>query len=353
MTTVYFAGGEDTSFTITGSPPPVPITAAGYFRVGFARLAMNMFGGSGAPTTTAWPLATALVTPMFGSISSFWVHGLNNTENSSLVFVNFTTTAAIMLGLADSGGVGRILVRGTGTAGQLKISTRNAAGTIVDLVTSAAGAMPAAASGAPIKIDLFVNYAVSGQCTLYANGVIIADTGAGINVTTDGATTLAQVFYGACYNAANYNQTWSECIVQDTSTLGCALQTIPPVAAGNTQSWLPNTVGNINPTTINDTNFVATTAANALSEWTVATTLPSGAWIIEAVVQEARVSVGLTGPQHFEWLQRTSDGTDHVTGSVAPTTAFSNFQNILPLNPHTSAAWNAGELINAGIESLT
>ena len=132
-----------------------------------------------------------------------------------------------------------------------------------------------------------------------------------------------------------------------------AIQTLPPVAAGNTQSWLPNTVADVNPTTINDTNFVATISANALSEWTVATTLPPGSWTIAAVVQEARVSVGLTGPQHFEWLVRTVDGSDNVTGSVAPTTSFANYSNIWPTNPHTTAAWAAGGLINAGIESLT
>src|ERR1035437_5064807 len=252
-------------------------------------------------------MATASVTPVWGPSSSFWVHGQFGASNN-----NGTNSNGILLALADSGGVGRILVRGTGTAGQLKISTRNAAGTFVDLVTSVAGAFPAAAN--PLAMDLFVNYAVSGQATLYWNGAVIADTGPAVNVTTDSATALAQAFYGAVLSSGNRGY-WSECAVRTTSTLGMAMKTLPPVAAGNTQSWLPNTVGNVNPTSINDANFVATTSVNALSEWTVATTLPTGSWAIAAVVQEARVSVGLTGPQHFEWLVRTVDGSDNVTGS--------------------------------------
>ena len=346
MTTVYFAGGEDTSFIDTGVNITIQ-TAGSMYRSAFARLAIGIYSYGGTPNTSSWPMTDSLSAPALSPISQFWSHAryYNSSGNS-------TTANAILMALADSGGVGRILVRGTGTAGQAKISTRTAAGVITDLVTSAAGAIPAPSAGQPVAFDLFVNYAVSGQCTLYCNGLVIADTGAGINVTTDAATTLSKLFLGEIRNANSDYQMWSECIIQDTSTLGSALQTLPPLAAGNTQSWLPNTVGNINETTINDANFIASLTANSLSEWTVATSLPTGTWIIEAVVQEARVSVGTTGPQHFEWLVRTSDGTDHVNGSVAPTTAFANYNNILPLNPHTGAAWNAGELINAGVESL-
>ena len=357
MTTLYFAGGEDTSFATLNTFSMG--TLSGSWRTAFSRGAVfGVYYPSGPPA--AWPPNMSAVTPNLGALSNFWVHGQNiKSAGSSGTFgassvTNANYSGTTMLGVADSSGVGRILVRGTGTAGQLKISTRNAAGTIVDLATTAAGAFPVTAFGTPVAIDLFVNYAVSGQCTLYINGANVADTGPGVNITTDGTTSLSEVYYSTCA-ADTYGTVWgfwSECIVQSTSTLGMALQTIPPVAAGNTQSWLPNTVGNINETTINDANFIAATAANALSEWTVSTSLPAGSWTITAVAQEARVSVGLTGPQHFEWLQRTSDGTDHVNGSVAPTTSLSNFQNILPLNPHTGAAWNAGELINSGIESL-
>lgn len=339
--TVIFAGGEDTSFIVGGSTSIR--TSGGGFRAAFARLSFNT---GAAPTS--WPLTNYIATPAFSGMSSLWCHGRYSSVNAGN---NNTTTNAILMALSDSSSVGRILVRATGSAGQLKISTRNAAGTIVDLVTSPLNAMPSAASGAPIPVDLFVNYGTSGQIALYVNGAVVADTGVGVNVTTDSATSLTQLWLGGMYTTSG--EDWSEVLIQDNSTLGCSVQTLAPVAAGNTQSWLPNTVGNINPTTINDTNFVAATTSNSLSEWTVSTSLPTGNYSITAVVQEARVSVGTSGPQHFEWLVRTSDGSDNVTGSIAATTGFLNYRNIWATNPHTGAAWNAGELINAGIESLT
>jgi hypothetical protein len=38
---------------------------------------------------------------------------------------------------------------------------------------------------------------------------------------------------------------------------------------------------------------------------------------------------------------------------VNPTTSLANYQNNWPINPHTGVAWLPGDLINAGIESLT
>lgn len=340
MTTVYFAGTEDVSFLLSGSMVGNVTSAA--FRAAFSRA--NLFANAG--TTTAAPPATAASTGNVGALTSFWVHGMISNGGN-----NATLAAANTFYIEDSGGVGRILVTGTGTAGQLRISTRNAAGGITTLVTSAAGAYPASTTGVPVALDLFVNYAVSGQATLYVNGVAVADTGPGVNVTTDSATALAAVLFGAPVSSANIF--WSECLVQDTTTLGCGVQTLPPLAAGNTQSWTPNTLANINPTVINDANFISSATANQVSQWTNATTLPTGSWTINAVVQSARVSVGTSGPLHFEWNVRTSDGTDHVTGSVAPLTSFGNFNNVWPVNPHTGVAWNAAELINFGLESLT
>lgn len=340
--TILWAGGEDTSYSLITTM----IVKTSNFRAAFSRASVSTNAVGTAPPTT-WPMSAQAVTPFWSATTAFWVHGQYGPSGG-----NTTVSNGILLALADSSGVGRILIRGTGTAGQIKISTRNAAGTIVDLVTSVAGAFTA---GNPLPFDLFINYAVSGQCALYHHGVVIADTGPSVNVTTDGATTLAQAFFGFVYDGFGTGSAgWSECAVRTTSTLGMAIQTLPPVAAGSTQSWLPNTVGNVNPTAINDTNLVAAVGVNALSEWTVATALPTGNWTIAAVVQEARVSVGLTGPQHFEWLVRTVDGSDNVTGSVAPTNSFANYNGqIWPLNPHTGVAWLAGDLINAGIESLT
>jgi hypothetical protein len=343
MTTVLWAGSEDTSFSkLTGSIFS-NVTSSG-FRAAFCRAGMliQQVGG------TTFPPPVYAQSPLLSSIASFWFHA----RYSNFIGGDTSTVAADnMLVLLDAGGVARLAVQGTGTAGQLKIVTRNAAGSLTTLVTTAPGTLPLCLTGAPVAIDLFVNYAVSGQATLFINGALVADTGAGVNITTDGATALAQCQISS--PTSTTNMMWSELLIQDTSTLGCAVQTLPPIAAGNTQAWSPNTVSNVNPTTINDTNFVGSATAAQISEWTLATALPGGSWTIGAVVQEARVSVGSTGPQHFGWEVRTSDGTDHTTGTIAPLVgSFANFQNVWATNPHTSAAWNAGELINAGLVSL-
>lgn len=334
-----FAGGEDTSFVVTGSL--IVSTTSGTYRSTFARCSLGT--STGAPST-ADPPAFRMTSRAWSATGTVWLHVEWMNQNSA----TFTSNATL-LRLLDGSGVARIVVRGTATAGQVKIDKRNAAGSFTNLVTSAASAI--AASAAPQALDLFVNYAVSGQATLYVNGVSVADTGAGVDVTTDGVTTLAQA--DLCAITSGGTDRWSECIVRDSTTIGSALVTIPPVAAGNTQSWTPNTVGNVNEVSINDANSISTSSANALSEWTVSTSLPTGSWAITSVVQEIRMNRGATGPQNAEWLVRTSDGTDHVTGSIGPAIGLANYANIWATNPHTSAAWNAGELINAGIESLT
>jgi hypothetical protein len=333
---VYFAGGEDTSGTAVGTVSVSTVTTT--FRANFARESLGIIGAVADPPTNrfvlnGWPAQT-----------TFWFHA------ESYVVSTATTNNCQLLALLDSGGVARLCIRGTGTAGQLRLETRTAAGVFTTLVTSAAAVYSAALHA----LDVFVNYSTSGRVTVYLDGVSIMDTGAGVNVTTDSATALANAYVSNCGTGNTVN--WSELLVMDSSTLGAGVWTLTPQAPGNTQSWTPNTLANINKTAISDTTYVSTTAVNALSEWTTPITPPGGTWLVPAIVQEARVSVGATGPLHLEWLCRTIDGTDHVSGSVAPTTSFANYTGLWPTNPHSGSAWLIGDIatgFNLGIESLT
>jgi hypothetical protein len=195
-----------------------------------------------------------------------------------------------------------------------------------------------------------------GECRLCCKLLYIAGTQV-INYSgslcTDSATQLNQADFGQI-SSTQYNG-WSEIIIANASTLGTALWTLAPQASGSTQSWRPNTVGNSNPSTINDSNSVGTTTSNALSEWTTPTSAPAGTWAVLGIVQAARVAVGTSGPSTFEWLMRTKDGTNHVTGSVSPSTSLSNFPNqIWSTNPFTSTQFVLGDIasgFNLGIES--
>jgi hypothetical protein len=335
--TILWAGGEDINFTLIGA---TVTTNASYFRSAFARAAI------GSANTTAYA-----VTPSWGPANSFWVHAQTGVQAAA---TNPMTSGGTFLALLDSAGVERIILRYgaySGAGETFTICTGNAAGTVTPIATSTAGALPAAAVVPVSAIDIFCNYSTTGQVEVYVNGVLVCNTGAGVNVTTDGQTQLTALLLSAGFSGFSPSQSWSEVIVASTSTLGWALQTLPPVAAGATQSWT-GVVGSINEATNNTGAFIDTASTNALSEWTVAGTLPTGNWTIAAVAQAASVSAGASGPQHFAWDVHTSAGS-FQNGSVAPPVgSFGNFQNILPVNPATAAPWTAGQLLNSGLESL-
>lgn len=356
--TIYFAGGEDTSFTVVGSPSGVDVSDTVARRTAFAREALSMANG----TTVADPPANRMATPTFTSASTLWIHA----QVYSAGVITTTSGEQAML-VRSPDGVSRIVLRQTGTNGTLKVSKRNAAGTITDLAT-ASGTFSV---NTVTSFDLQIVYGCTSgdQVNLWLAGVsVISFTGA--SICTDAATSLNQAEFASINNGAYVTQSglgcdnaggaastcWSEVIAADSDTRGMGLWTLAPQASGNTQSWTPNTVGDVNPTAINDTNFVSTGSNNALSEWTTPTSPPSGTWNVIAIVQEARVLASTSGPSTAEWLMRTKDGTDYVTGSFTPpVAAFGNFSNqIWTTNPHTSAAFVIGDIaagFNLGIES--
>jgi hypothetical protein len=331
-------GTEDIDFTATGTVAVQ--TGSTRIRTSFVRSGMQV-----SAAAVADPPGNRITSRAITPAATLWVH-VQFSENTS----NATTSNAQMVRVLDGSGVCRLIVRGTGTAGQLKISKRTSAGVITDLVTGSSGAW--ANSVQVDKLDLFINYAVAGQASLYIDGTLVADFSG--DVTTDSATSLAQVEF-ASPNTTN-NVVFSEYIMADGDTRGMAYYNLNPVAAGNTQGWTPNTVGNINETTLSDATIVSTSTNNTLSEWTTPTSLPSGSWAVRAVTQSARVQIGTTGPQHFDWVVRTIDGTDNLAGaSVAPSTSFSNFAKIWNTNPQTATAWATSDIasgFNLGIKSL-
>lgn len=336
--TILYASGEDTGLTLTGSTGAVD-TSSTNIRTSWARLGLNISSGANNdPPTNRWATTT------FSASSTVWFHAQMGTNGNG----NITVSNAQMVRFLDAGTC-RIIIRGTGTSGQLKISTRNGAGTITDLATSASGAYTGGTT-APFQVDVQVVYAVSGSVTVWINSVqVVTFSG---DVTTNSATTLNQVEVA---NPSTSNFYWSEVIVADEDTRSMGLWTLAPQAAGNTQSWTPNTLANINENTINDATFISSSSNNDLSEWTTPTSAPTGTWAVKVIVQEARVQVGATGPQHFDWLTRTG-GSDFTAGaSQSPSNAFGNFAHIWTTNPNTTTAWAIGDIasgFNLGIKSL-
>jgi hypothetical protein len=342
--TILFASGEDTGFTLIGAAVGAT-TPAGCSRSGYARSTACGVGANNG-TIVADPPANRFQTPIFTAGNLVWVHAqfFNATDVT-------TTNNQQTLLLRSPDGVSRIVLRQTGTAGTFKVSSRNAAGAFTDLAT-ATGVFTL---NTITQLDLKVDYSASGGVQLYLAGTLVINYSG--DPRTDAATQLDQVeFSGAGFNG-NQRTVWSEMIIADEDTTGMALWTMTPQAAGATQSWTPNTLANINKAVINDSTLITTATANALSEWTAPTAVPAGTWNVKAVVQEARVERGATGPQHFDWQLRVS-ATDYAAGaSNAPVTSFGNFSNYSwPTNPATSAAWITADLttgIQYGIKSLT
>ena len=341
--TILFASGEDTGFTGYGTSPGAVV--ANSARSTYAR-STSASVTAGNSTTVADPPANRFQTPVFTSTNTLWVHA-----QFYIAAANTGTSGEQCLIVRSPDGVSRIIVRQTGTAGTLKVSTRTAAGVITDLATASV----AFAATTITQLDLRVDYVSSGVVQLYLGGVQVINWSG--DPRTDAATSLAQAdFASVNNNSANNATAWSEIICADEDTRGMALWTLTLVASGTTQSWSPNTVANINKAVINDSTSIASSAANQLSEWTTVTTAPTGSWGVKAVVQEARMEVGVTGPQHFDWLLRVA-GADYLAGdSVAPTSSYANYAGkVWSSNPATATDWDIGDLttgIQVGVKSL-
>jgi hypothetical protein len=186
--------------------------------------------------------------------------------------------------------------------------------------------------------------------TLYVNGVQAA-TYSG-DVTTDGQTSLAQLWLGS--GDATWGTDYSEVIVSTADTRLMHLDTIKPVANGNTMAWT-GSVSNINQATYNDSTTISSATSGQIAEFTVPA-LPAGNWQIAAVVQSARAIEQAGGPQNLQFDTRTG-GTDYQSANQPLTVAFGYYYYIWSTNPNTSVAWTISDLgaaaYNLGVESQT
>lgn len=345
-TTTYFAGNEDTSFSIYKGPSYNygPTSGAGplgaaLFRSAYVRGCITI----GADGSTKFPPSRVCPPNMFASpLTTLWIHGWTyyDTPTSS-------NNGRVILGAADSSGIVRIGIEHTATLGQIVLNKYDSSGNPTLLGTSAIGIFQGLVL---LPVDIFINWSVTGSCIVCVGGIpIISFTG---DTTSVGASGISTVYW---YNGTVGNCYWSEFLVQSTDTRGKIICTNPPLVNGNTNTWIGN-VGNINKFIINDATFNVTTSANQAEQYTVTDNIPAGSYSVDALVVEARVVVGSTGPQNFEWDTRTADGSDHASTAGPPTNYFDNYSTIIPLNPHTSSAWATSDFgtgFNIGIESLT
>jgi len=325
--TLLFAGGEDIDFICTNTCSFV--TTGGSYRTAWARGSYSVNPGQSDPPVSYFS------TPTFAGNATIWMHGqyFNNGTTSN--------SGSQLIRVMDNVGNPTLIVRGTGTTSTVKISSRTAAGVFTDLVTCSA-TMPDANLD---QLDLYVNYSTTGEVTLYKNSVSICDYSG--NVTNgDGATTITRAQFGGVSAASD----WSEVIVATTDTRAMARYTASTAGNGNTTGFSGTNICTAiwNVTSFNDNNYGYSGSNSVLQECTVNSSIPPGVYSVVGLVMSARVLVGSTGPQHFDFLTRTAN-TDYPSSDFAPTNSFSNFTNYIQnVNPATSNPWAVSDFQATG-----
>jgi len=297
---ILFVGGEDSDFVnLNGA---AAVTTAGTFSSGYARESMEVYGSGGCASNS--PPASYFMTPNFTANSIIWIHA-NYYSGNGLG----CSYGGDILRVYSPDGYPRIVVTQPGTnLGQFSIYTRNQAGTQTLLVSMTS---PCFSGIRLTALDLYINYASSGEVTLYCNNAQVADYSG--NILTDSATQLNKVqFAGEISQTISY---WSEVIVSTSNTTAMRLATLAPSANGNTDTWDTGGVSNINETTLNTTTVNASGTAGEVQEYTVGS-LPSGNFSILGVWVNAQALVDTTGPQHIQGMVRTGS-TDFTSSNLA------------------------------------
>src|SRR5215469_12826145 len=117
---ILWAGGEDTGIVAVGSVGVS--TNGGDFNASYARAALVVGNTTSTSDPPANRITTLPATFAAGAQTNLWIHATFRPS----VTTQTANEQALLVRSPD--GVSRIVVRQTGTAGTLKVSSRNAAG---------------------------------------------------------------------------------------------------------------------------------------------------------------------------------------------------------------------------------
>jgi hypothetical protein len=361
---ILFAGGEDLDFqlvggyttTTTGATNGIFIdTTAGHFRAGYARYGLAIASCGPGPVNNNFSNFNYLRNAVPFSQTSFWLTARYYWNRNVVTTVSATQWWIV---LEDASRIPRLRIRNTVTNlnGPYVVEKVNAAGTATSLGTLTS--TPSNAPSTPDKLDLFCNYAVAGQFSLYINGTLAFNYVG--DVTTDGITSLSYVRLSQAVvpNSSNSSPTggevYSEVIVATSDTRAMSLVTQAPNGAGNSSTWT-GSYTQVNGNLASNSNPIYTTTAGQLEEFTV-NSLPSGAFSVVSLVVKAEAATILTGPQNLQLAVRTG-GSDFLSNTLSVGQPWSAIAFNWDVNPNTSAAWTKSDLnasgFNIGFESVT
>ncbi len=326
MPTIYLGGGEDSEFFQVGGGTVTTNTF--FFRSLYARCALLCIG------TTYWQNWESF------NLSTFW-----NSVRAGMSSWGVNNINAIAY--ADSSNIERLRIRGV-SQNVFKVEKVDASGTATQLGSNFT-MICSNTSGAPDKVDVFVNYNVSGTFTVYFNTFQVF-TFSG-DVTTNSVTALAYGRFGPWTSGTNGSA--SEIIFADSDTRAWSLQTLAPVANGNTHNWDTGSpaAANVNEITLNDTTIDGSTTAAQIDQYTIPA-LVSGSIGILAVGVSTRALAGASGPSKLDLNVRVG-GSDYFSSDQVLTTVWGNYQNWWSTDPNTAGLAWAALPTNIGLKSVT
>ena len=344
---ILFAGGEDLDFVPIGSNYGSLITVdttAGRFRSGYARCGISL--NSGLIINTIAIRATFAATTAFWFTGRAWANSANGTwvaNQNALV-------------LRDAAGVARLRIRNTGSAsgtaapviGPYAIEKINSVGTVTQLGVNTTIGFTATPSIAN-KMDVFVNYTVTGTISIYVDGTLYF-TYSG-DVTTDSTTTLGMLDLAPLtYTSSFLCITWSEVLVATSDTRNLSLVTQTATANGNTHNWTGGTASDAANTSksVGELSPQYSGTAGQIDEYQITPALPAGTFSVLSVVHKAEATVGASGPTKFDFVIRLG-AVDYSSADFVPNAAWSTYMNTWDVNPATTAAWATTDIVAASI----
>lgn len=321
--TILFAGGEEEGFDVTGVRPIFSTDITRYDSV-FSKGALGLEGGGSISTS-------------FAATSSFWVHCLNYINPGA----NNTGTLLQVV----SGGTPLVRLHAYfDTDDDVLFEYWN--GSMWVLI-----AQDPLQSATLEDVDLFVNFASSGEFTLYQDGVQVASfTGD----TTVGDTSADEVAFSGV-RSTSVGSHISQVLIKTNSTLSAHVETLHATANGASTDFAGDFT-DINEEGLNDDLDFITGSSNGDEVTFVMEdpTTPSG-YSIEGLAHTARMSRGSTGPQNAQFITR-SNGVNFTSASVAGLgLGFQPFFTVREADPDTSAAWTDISVAAAqfGLKAIT
>lgn len=317
-----WCGGEDLDFQ-NGDPPGVN-TFFGQYRTAYARCGIQTFNS--IPyfiRGTTWAAAT-----------SFWAHCQIYRQGTGLI-------QQLLFGLMKSGTSSGLFVganpASVGNPNQLALFKWDGAAMTL-LATETGSTFP---GGVLLQLDIqVINFGAAATVNVYVNSVrLISFTG---NVAAPGLVNLDQV--AIAQTNSNSQVTISEVIVSTDDTRTFSLSTLPPTGPGRTDAWA-GSFTDVNEIVMNDATSVSTNTAG-LDEQFVVGTLPPGSLFTRSIMVSARASNTVGAVVTTVALGVNSGGTVDPGAPQALTTAWSNANRLMSVNPVTSAPWGTLPQVN-------